>query len=92
MALDPNDVMTLRITVASVIRDEATRKVAEEILESTARDLRLKLMLLGDALTGVEISHRMGTRPWFVMSLTTTDGSPAVDVDFINRIHKGRTP
>ena len=88
MALDPNDVMSLRITAAAVMRDEATRKIAEEILESAARDLKLKLMMLGDALAGVEIAHRMGTRAWNVMSLTTSDGIPAPDFARTNQRKK----
>lgn len=50
------DMVTFRITAVAEVRGKAARDVAEQLLETTARDLQLKLMLLSDALASVEIA------------------------------------
>lgn len=56
----PVNMVTLRVTALAIIDDEKAREVALRLLEDTARDLQLKLLLLADGLPGVEIDHRVG--------------------------------
>lgn len=58
--MDPDSQMIMQIILVAEVRGKDAQAVAEQTLETTARDLQLKMLLLADALASVGISVRIG--------------------------------
>lgn len=68
--MDPDSQMIMQIIVVAEVRDTKAQAVAEQMLETTARDIQLKLMMLADALASVGISVQVGRRAKRTKTLT----------------------
>lgn len=70
-----DNLLTLRVTAVVYIESEAAREEARRIMQTLARDMNLKLLLLCDALPGVNVAEKQGSGTFRTYSLSGDDMS-----------------